>query len=68
MNALKALIEEMKLALYGPTPEGCCEKCKAPYSDANVFTAAGWRETRSSGLCEACWDALFKPMEDGEDA
>jgi len=63
---LKALLNEMRNDLYGPTPEGCCCKCKQPFSDANVFTPAGWRETKASGLCEACWDAEFKPMEDEE--
>lgn len=50
--------------LYGETEPGHCVKCKQPYSDANVFTEAGWRETKLSGFCEACWDETFSEEED----
>ncbi|MEP9326664.1 hypothetical protein PPMP20_26570 [Paraburkholderia phymatum] len=36
----------------------CCRVCGEPFSDANVYSEAGWIETRISGLCEVCFDAL----------
>lgn len=45
---------------FGPTPEGCCVKCKEAFSDKNVFTHLGWKETRISHMCEKCWDDMFK--------
>ena len=35
-------------------------QCKEAFSDKNVFTQAGWRETKISKMCESCWDNLFK--------
>jgi hypothetical protein len=34
-----------------------CRCCHQPFSDANVYTEAGWIETRISGVCEVCFDA-----------
>lgn len=44
--------------------EGKCFECAETFSDQNVFTDAGWRETKLSGMCEKCWDNLFKDAED----
>lgn len=38
---------------------GNCRSCKEPFSDKNVHSAAGWAETRISGMCEDCFDAAF---------
>lgn len=38
-----------------------CIFCEAPFSDANVKSALGWRETQISGTCESCWDEAFAP-------
>jgi hypothetical protein len=35
-----------------------CRCCGQTFSDANVFSEAGWIETLISGLCEVCFDAL----------
>lgn len=48
----------------GDTPAGHCLECKEPFSSANVFTPAGWKETSISNLCERCWDSMF--AEDDE--
>lgn len=37
-----------------------CVDCQRPFTQANVFTTLGWRETQISGMCEACFDELFK--------
>lgn len=37
----------------------CCISCGEEFSDKNVFTKAGWKETKISGYCEKCWDKLF---------
>ena len=36
----------------------CCIFCKEPFSDKNVFTPLGWRETQISGICEKCFDNM----------
>jgi predicted Zn-ribbon and HTH transcriptional regulator len=41
-----------------------CRECKQLFSDKNVHTSAGWKETRISGICEDCFDAMFA----GDDA
>lgn len=43
-----------------------CRNCKQAFSDANVHTTAGWAETRFSGMCENCWDAMFGYEGDDE--
>jgi hypothetical protein len=37
-----------------------CLECKTLFTEANVHSAAGWRETQISGYCEDCYDELFK--------
>jgi hypothetical protein len=47
-----------------------CMACGARFTDANVYTEAGWIETQISGICEACYDAvadLFLMTKDGND-
>lgn len=39
---------------------GHCRSCKKPFSDKNVFSQAGWQETKISGMCERCWDDIMK--------
>lgn len=48
------------------TPAGHCYVCKDPFSDQNVHTAAGWAETRISGMCENCWDETFAESDEDE--
>lgn len=40
--------------------EGRCVFCGLPFTDENVFTEAGWRETRISQICEKCFDEMFE--------
>lgn len=47
--------------------EGRCIDCGEKFSEENVFTEAGWRETKISGICEVCWERLFKDEEDEEE-
>ena len=39
-------------------PRTHCRCCGQPFSDANVYSEAGWIETQISGLCESCFDTL----------
>jgi len=56
--------EWLSTQLYGEPPAGACPRCKEAYNvTVYVFTAAGWRETKLSGLCDRCWDELFKEEE-----
>lgn len=41
-----------------------CIACGEPFSDENVFTEAGWRETQISSMCEKCFDGLFEDEEE----
>lgn len=41
-----------------------CLMCKEEFSEKNVFTEAGARETQISGLCETCFDSLFEDEEE----
>lgn len=61
---LEAFKKQCKDAL-GPTLPGHCVVCKEPFSDENVFTPAGWGETKISQTCEKCWDDMWK--EEDED-
>ena len=53
-------LEAIKANLIGRAPPGHCWECRLPFTAQNVFTPAGWRETAISGMCEACWDKMFK--------
>jgi hypothetical protein len=37
-----------------------CISHKGEFSGANTHTRLGWRETQISGMCEDCYDELFK--------
>ena len=43
---------------------GACVSCGHPFTDKNVFTNDGWRETHISQTCEKCFDALFDCADD----
>jgi len=68
---MKTHLENLKDNLrnqINPAPvAGHCIKCKQPFTDANVFTAAGWRETKISGVCEKCFDTMWPDDELAED-
>lgn len=45
-----------------------CLRCKNAFSDSNVFTSLGWKETQISGFCETCFDTVTKERYfEGED-
>jgi hypothetical protein len=56
--------ESLRQELFGKTPEGHCVKCKEKFSNENVFSSLGWKETQISGICEKCWDAMFSENEE----
>lgn len=41
-----------------------CVNCEQPFTDKNTHSAAGWRETQISGLCEDCFDQVTADLED----
>ena len=56
---------ELAESLFGPTEQGCCVFCKQPFSvnensndgmPGRIYSEAGLREARQSGLCETCFD------------
>lgn len=44
-----------------------CKDCKRPFTflgeGRTVYTMAGARECQISGICEACFDGLFKELK-----
>ena len=42
----------------------CCIQCQQPFTEENVKTLLGWKETRLSGMCEKCFDALFEEEDE----
>ena len=36
-----------------------CVICHQPFTDENVFTELGWKETKISHICEKCFNRLF---------
>lgn len=46
---------------------GHCRSCKQPFSPDNVYSAAGWRETAISGICESCFDDMWANLGDEEE-
>jgi hypothetical protein len=56
-NSKDQLIDVLKERLNFKA--GLCIDCKQPFSDKNVHTSAGWRETKISNCCEDCFDKMF---------
>jgi hypothetical protein len=46
---------------------GVCISCGQPFTDGNVHSDAGWRETQISGMCEDCFDTLLEEEEDSDE-
>lgn len=44
-------------------PYETCLDCHKPFSDKNVQTPLGWRETQISGICESCFASIFHKGE-----
>lgn len=40
-----------------------CVTCRKRFSPANTRTSLAWAETQISGMCETCFDELFKEEE-----
>jgi hypothetical protein len=64
MTALQVFKDTMAKELYGMTVEetikkGICIQCGAE-ALPKCYSEAGRKEYRISGLCEECFDSLFK--------
>lgn len=57
-----------KLAEEGGLRAVKCYACRQPFSNANVRTHLGWRETQISGMCENCFDELFADPQEPTNA
>lgn len=40
-----------------------CIICRNSFAKRNTKTALAWAETQISGMCQYCWDGLFRPDE-----
>ena len=49
-----------QLAAEGKLRHSCCVSCTEYFHEGNVHTKLGWAETQISGMCEECFDSLFK--------
>jgi hypothetical protein len=65
--ALKALSDKLMAEMYPNAKPGCCVECNQPFTEKNVFTQAGWAETKLSQTCEACFDRIWKACADEEE-
>lgn len=64
---LQTFKDEMARTAFGAAPSdvpGHCIQCREGFSDSNVYSEAGWRETKISGLCERCFDEICKETDD----
>ena len=41
-----------------------CITCNNPFTGSNIQTSQGWKETQISGICETCFDDMFKGFND----
>lgn len=64
MPASKQVVAMLPEQMQANLDAGVCVSCSQPFTDKNVFTTAGWRETRISQTCEKCFDALFEDEDD----
>lgn len=65
---LQKLVDGLAREVFGRAPSdvpGKCIACCCPFNEHNVFTEAGWRETKISGLCEKCFDEICKEDDNG---
>lgn len=55
-------IEELKLLGFDLSKEvdRYCKLCKEKISEVNTYSSQGWKEISISGICEKCFDDLFK--------
>lgn len=58
------LFKEFSTARDAAVQAHKCILCDQPFTAANVFTDAGWREVRLSGMCEECFDREFADEEE----
>jgi len=66
-TSLQEFQEELARATFGAAPKdipGHCIQCREGFSPSNVYSEAGWRETKISGLCERCFDEICKEPDD----
>lgn len=68
IDSTVAMVDALEKAeKFRDVAPGTCIECGQPFSDKNVFTMMGWRETRITRLCEKCFDAAFAGVEDEEE-
>lgn len=41
-----------------------CVRCTKPFTEKNVHTEAGWRETQLSQMCEDCFDEIVREEDE----
>lgn len=44
-----------------------CIQCKEDFTNNNVYSKDGWKETQISDLCESCFNKNFETEIDRED-
>lgn len=67
MKNLQEFKDEMARNAFGAAPSdipGHCIQCREGFSPSNVYSEAGWKETKISGLCERCFDEITKDIEE----
>lgn len=60
----ESFLDAAELAREGALRYRQCRDCEISlYSPLAAQSAAGWRETQLSGMCEPCFDKLFAEPE-----
>lgn len=59
MSAMKRVAESIRREVHAAISKQTCVDCHEPFTDKNVHTLMGWKETRLSGMCEDCFDKFF---------
>lgn len=67
LEHIEAIPEPSPPASFSPREEYThCLRCKDAFTDSNVYSALGWKETQISGFCESCFDTVTKEPGDVE--
>lgn len=61
-----SFLEFQDLKNNGAELQCTCILCNEEFSNKNVHSAMGWRETQITGYCENCWDALFEDLDEAD--
>ncbi len=60
----ESLAEFDQIAAEGKLRYRACQECGDDFTPRTVHTKQGWAETQISGICENCFDELFREPDE----